>query len=545
MSSLELKKLSNFSGRPGPLLLIVMDGVGIGKQDDSDGVFLAKTPCLDELMKSKLYTQLKAHGTAVGMPSDEDMGNSEVGHNALGAGRVFDQGAKLAQKSIESEAIFKTEIWEELVDRVKGDNKVFHFIGLLSDGNVHSHIDQLLALVRHCAEEGVRRVCIHVLLDGRDVYEKSALTYIEKTEKVLKEINSSNKNFEYRIASGGGRMITTMDRYNADWSIVERGWKAHVLGRGRRFTSAKEAIETYYKEDPKITDQYLESFVIEDDGSPVGTIEDGDSVVFFNFRGDRAIEISMAFEDKDFNKFDRVRHPDVLFAGMMQYDGDQHIPKNYLVTPPQIQGAVGEYMCANGISTFAISETQKYGHVTYFWNGNKSGYINEKLETYVEVPSDKIRFDEAPKMKAAEITEKSIELLKSGKYKFGRLNFPNGDMVGHTGVPAAIIISVEAVDEGVAKLLGVIRELNGIALVLADHGNADEMYISKAGRKQVSTAHSLNPVPCIIVDSGFQGEYEMANIPGQGLANVAATLLNLLGFEAPKEYAASLIKFKS
>ena len=279
--------------------------------------------------------------------------------------------------------------------------------------------------------------------------------------------------------------------------------------------------------------------------APVGTIEDGDSVVFFNFRGDRAIELSMAFEKKDFDKFDRVRVPDVLFAGMMEYDGDLHIPKNYLVSPPQIEAPVGEYMCANGISSFAISETQKYGHVTYFWNGNKSGYINEKLETYVEIPSDKIRFDQAPKMKAAEITEKSIELLKSGKYKFGRLNFPNGDMVGHTGVPEAIIISVEAVDEGVAKLLAVIRELNGIAVVLADHGNADEMFTVKNGKKQVSTAHSLNPVPCAIVDPGYQGEYEMANMPGQGLANVAATLLNLLGFEAPKEYAPSLIRFKS
>ena len=543
--SLELKKLSNFSGRPGPLLLVIMDGVGIGKQDDSDGVFLAKTPCLDELMKSKLYTTLKAHGTAVGMPSDDDMGNSEVGHNALGAGRVFDQGAKLVQHSIETGAIFEGEVWKALVERVKVDNKVFHFIGLLSDGNVHSHIDQLLALVRRCADEGVRRVCIHVLLDGRDVYEKSALTYIEKTENLLKEINDSHKNYEYRIASGGGRMVTTMDRYNADWSIVERGWKAHVLGRGRRFTSAKEAIETYYKEDPKITDQYLDSFVIEDDGSPVGTIEDGDSVVFFNFRGDRAIELSMAFEKKDFDKFDRVRVPDVLFAGMMEYDGDLHIPKNYLVAPPQIESPVGAYMCANGITSFAISETQKYGHVTYFWNGNRSGYINEKLETYVEIPSDKIRFDQAPKMKAAEITEKSIELMKSGKYKFGRLNYPNGDMVGHTGIPEAIIISVEAVDEGVAKLLGTIRELNGIAVILADHGNADEMFTMKNGKKQVSTAHSLNPVPCAIVDPGYQGEYEMANVPGQGLANVAATLLNLLGFEAPLEYAASLIRFKS
>lgn len=545
MSSLELKKLSNFSGRPGPLLLIIMDGVGIGKRDDSDGVFLAKPSCLDELMKSPLYTQLKAHGTAVGMPSDEDMGNSEVGHNALGAGRVFDQGAKLVQKSIESGAIFETEIWKQLIQRVKDDNKVFHFIGLLSDGNVHSHIDQLFALVNRCAQEGVRRVCIHALLDGRDVYEKSALTYIDRTETLLKEINASHKNYEYRIASGGGRMVTTMDRYNADWSVVERGWKAHVLGRGRRFTCAREAVETYYKEDPKITDQYLDSFVIEDDGSPVGTIEDGDSVVFFNFRGDRAIELSMAFENKDFDKFDRVRTPDVLFAGMMEYDGDLHIPKNYLVSPPQIDGSVSVYMCANGITSFAISETQKFGHVTYFWNGNRSGYIDEKLETYVEIPSDKVRFDQAPKMKAYEITDKTIELLKSGKYKFGRLNFANGDMVGHTGIPEAIIIAVQTVDECVAKLLQVVRECNGIAMLLADHGNADEMFIVKNGKKQISTAHSLNPVPCAIVDSGYQGEYEMSHPPDEGLANVAATLLNLLGYEAPKEYASSLIRFKS
>jgi 2,3-bisphosphoglycerate-independent phosphoglycerate mutase len=542
--SYELKRLPNFNGRQGPLLLVIMDGVGLGKKDDSDGVFLAKTPVLDELMKSKLYMTLKAHGTAVGMPSDDDMGNSEVGHNALGAGRVFDQGAKLAQKSIESGEIYETETWKSLVERVKNDNKIFHFIGLLSDGNVHAHIDQLLSLVNACAEEGVRRVRLHVLLDGRDVYEKSALTYIEKTEAALKAINQSYKNYDYAIASGGGRMVTTMDRYNADWTIVERGWKAHVLGRGRRFTSAKEAVETYYKEDPKITDQYLDSFVIEDDGSPVGTIEDGDSVVCFNFRGDRAIEISMAFEQKDFDKFDRVRVPDVMYAGMMEYDGDLHIPKHYLVPPPKIDGPVGVYMCANKIPAFAVSETQKFGHVTYFWNGNKSGYIDENLEEYVEVPSDKIRFDEKPRMKADEITDKTIELLKSGRFKFGRINYPNGDMVGHTGVPAAIITSVEAVDEGLAKILPVIQSLNGICVILADHGNADEMFTVKNGKKQVSTAHSLNPVPFIIVDPNYHGEYDLADVKDRGLANVAATLLNLLGYEAPKEYAPSLIKIK-
>lgn len=542
--SFELSKLTKFTGRQGPVLLVIMDGMGIGKQDESDGVFLAKTPVLDELMHAKLYTTLKAHGTAVGMPSDDDMGNSEVGHNALGAGRVFDQGAKLVQKSIESGAIFQTEIWKKLVNEVKKENKIFHFIGLLSDGNVHSHIDQLFAVVRQCAKEGVRRVCLHILLDGRDVYEKSALSYIEKTEAVLKEINDANRNYHYVIASGGGRMVVTMDRYNADWSIVEKGWNAHVLGRGRRFNSAKEAVETYYKEDPKITDQYLDSFVIEDDGSPIGTIEDGDSVVFMNFRGDRAIELSLAFDSHVFHKFDRVRDPDVLFAGMMQYDGDLQIPRNYLVEPPQIDGTVGSYMCANNIASFAVSETQKFGHVTYFWNGNKSGYLNQDIEKYVEIPSDKIKFDEAPRMKADEITDATIELLKSGKYKFGRINYPNGDMVGHTGVPEAIIKSVEAVDEGLAKLIKVIGDVNGIIVILADHGNADEMFTVKSGKRQVSTAHSLNPVPCAIVDPNYQGEYEFAPIKEQGLANVAATLLNLLGYDAPKEFAPSLIKFK-
>ncbi len=542
--SYELKRLAGFAGRQGPVLLVIMDGVGLGRRDDSDGVFLAKTPVLDDLMRSKLYTRLKAHGTAVGMPSDDDMGNSEVGHNALGAGRVFDQGAKLVQKAIDTGAIYQGDTWKKLITRAKDNGKILHFIGLLSDGNVHAHIDQLIALVRHCAQEGVKRLRLHVLLDGRDVYEKSALTYIDRIEAVLKEVNTTVKGCDYCIASGGGRMVTTMDRYNADWTIVERGWKAHVLGRGRRFASAKEAVETYYKEDPKITDQYMDSFVIEDDGSPVGTIEDGDSVVFVNFRGDRAIELSMAFEDKNFDKFDRVRVPDVLFAGMMEYDGDLHIPKHYLVAPPQIEGPVGVYMCANGISAFAISETQKYGHVTYFWNGNKSGYIDHGLEEYVEISSDKIRFDQAPRMKADEITQKTIELLKSGKYKFGRINYPNGDMVGHTGVPSAIIQSVEAVDESLAKLLPVIRELNGIAVILADHGNADEMYTVKGGKKQVSTAHSLNPVPCAIVDPNYQGEYEFASLEERGLANVASTLLNLLGYEAPANYAASLLKFK-
>ncbi|MBF0479056.1 MAG: 2,3-bisphosphoglycerate-independent phosphoglycerate mutase [Candidatus Omnitrophica bacterium] len=540
---LTLTKLKNFSGRPGPMVLVVMDGVGIGKRDESDGVFLANTPNLNKYMKSPLYAELQAHGKAVGMPSDEDMGNSEVGHNALGAGRVFAQGATLVQNSIDDGSIFKTDIWSQLISGVNQQDKTFHFIGLLSDGNVHSHINHLMAMLRQCAKQGVKKVRVHVLLDGRDVYEKSAGQYIDQTEAVLKELNAQS-GIDYAIASGGGRMVTTMDRYNADWTIVKRGWDAHVLGKGRLFVSASEAVQTFYAEDPKITDQYLSSFVIAKNGQPIGTIQDGDSVVFFNFRGDRAIEITQAFEgDASFEKIDRERVPKVLYAGMMQYDGDMHVPKNYLVNPPVIEKTLGDYLCANGVTSFAISETQKFGHVTYFWNGNKTGYINSKMEYYEEIPSDKVRFDQAPKMKAYEITNRTIELLKSGKYKFGRLNFANGDMVGHTGIPEAIITAVSTVDECVGRLIQVVNELDGIVLVTADHGNADEMFTVKKGVKIVSTAHSLNPVPFYIVDQNCHGEYSMAKLPHKGLANVAATVMNLLGFEKPEDYESSLIKF--
>ncbi|MEW5894699.1 MAG: 2,3-bisphosphoglycerate-independent phosphoglycerate mutase [Candidatus Omnitrophota bacterium] len=541
--SLELKKLKNFEPRKGPLLLIVMDGIGIGKRNENDGVFVADTPCLDGLMAQKFYTQLQAHGIAVGMPSDEDMGNSEVGHNALGAGRVFAQGAKRVQESIAGGKIFDTDLWKRIVER--GKKGKVHFIGLLSDGNVHSHIQHLFRMLEKSAEQGVKKARVHTLLDGRDVYEKSALTYINQTEEVLAGLNQSYQ-VDFRIASGGGRMVTTMDRYFADWEVVKRGWEAHVLGKARNFSSAALAVQTYYDEDSQITDQYLPAFVIAEGGQPVGTVEDGDAVIFFNFRGDRAIEMSMAFEQKeDFKGFDRGRIPDVLYAGMMEYDGDLHIPKHYLVCPPQIDRSVSEYLCDNGVTSFAMSETQKFGHVTYFWNGNKSGYINKDLELFVEIPSDRIQFDKAPKMKAEEITEKAAELLRSGKYRFGRINFANGDMVGHTGKREAIITAVETVDSCVCRLIDVaVKELGGIALVTADHGNADEMFTEKNGKKAVSTAHSLNPVPFAIVDGGYRGEYRMAELEKKGLSNVAATLLNLLGYEKPDDYDPSLIEFK-
>lgn len=540
--SLRLNKLKSFHGRKGPLLLIIMDGIGLGKTDETNAVYRAHTPNLDQLLKSDLSAQLKAHGTAVGLPSDDDMGNSEVGHNAMGAGRVFDQGARLVNQALRTGRIFQSSVWDSIVDRSHRGGTV-HFIGLLSDGNVHSHIEQLYILIDKCAELNLKKVRIHPLLDGRDVGERTALDYVIPMEEKLKKI-SDEKGLDYAIASGGGRMKVTMDRYNSDWDIVKRGWEAHVLGTGRTFPSASEAVKAFYAEDPKATDQYLPQFVVTDSaGAPKGKIVDGDAVIFFNFRGDRAIEISRAFSERDFAEFDRGELPDIYYAGMMEYDGDAHIPPNFLVQPPAIDRVISEYLCAEGVKTFAVSETQKYGHVTYFWNGNRSGYIDESFERYVEIPSDRIEFDKAPQMKAKEITDTVINLLKQGQYRFGRLNYPNGDMVGHTGMTDAAIIAVEKVDQCVGELLGVIREMGGIAVITADHGNADEMFtIDKKGNKSVKTAHSLNPVPLIIYDPLYQGEYRMANIRDKGLSNLAATLLNLLGYEKPNDYDPSLIE---
>ncbi len=538
MSLLQLEPLSTYKQFPGPVVTVIMDGVGIGPKEESNGVYMAYTPILDNLMTGNLVTQIKAHGKAVGLPTDSDMGNSEVGHNALGAGRIFSQGAKLVNKALHSGKVFKGESWREIQKCAEKGGTV-HFVGLVSDGNVHSHIDQLNILLDQCVKDNILKVRVHGLLDGRDVSPKSALEYFVPLENKLKEQSCNGR--DYCIASGGGRMVVTMDRYGADWDIVKKGWDAHVLGIGRKFASASEAIQTYYDEDPEMTDQYMDSFVIQRDGLPVGCIEDGDGVILFNFRGDRAIELSRAFDDIKFDFFDRQRHPKVFFAGMMQYDGDAFIPKHYLVEPPAINKTMGEYLCSAGIHSYAISETQKFGHVTYFWNGNKSGYIDEQLEKYVEIQSDKITFDLRPWMKASEITDKVIAAIESRKYKFIRLNYANGDMVGHTGVPISVRIAVETVDLMLKRMLPVLKKSEGIAVITADHGNADCMWTDKNDKRVAMVAHTCNPVPFIVKDYSNSNQLTLSDVANPGLANVAATIINLLGFRAPAEYEKSLI----
>jgi len=533
----------------GPVVVIVMDGVGHAPEGPGNAVTLAHTPTLDRLWAQYPHMLLKAHGTAVGLPSDKDMGNSEVGHNALGAGRIIDQGAKLVSKAIASGRIFETKTWKTIVERGSKDGAL-HLIGLLSDGNVHSHIDHLFSLIRAAAAAGLARVYVHVLLDGRDVPETSALQYVDALEQELSRHNDAPQK-EYCIASGGGRMLVTMDRYQADWSIVERGWKAHVHGEARRFESTTEAIETIRKEQPGIIDQFLPAFVITKQGNPIGRIQDGDSVVFFNFRGDRAIEISRAFEQESFDPFNRGRRPDVFYAGMTLYDGDLNIPRQYLVEPPSIHATMGEYIARNKMRQVACAETQKFGHVTYFWNGNRSGAFDKTLETYIEVPSDRVPFEQRPWMKAGEVTDAFIDALKSNKPHFARVNYANGDMVGHTGVLRSAIMAVEAVDLCLERLVASIVQMNGIVLVTADHGNADEMYdldpktaailLDEQGKRRTRTAHSLNPVPFIVISKGndFRLRSDLAE---PGLANIAATALNLMGFATPQGYEPSLLQ---
>jgi 2,3-bisphosphoglycerate-independent phosphoglycerate mutase len=540
---------ASFGGPRGPVVLAIMDGVGLGKYPEGDMVARATKPTWDWLMKHAVFTTLKAHGKAVGMPSDEDMGNSEVGHNAIGAGRVFEQGASLVENAIQTRALFEGETWKSLVAHCLLHRSALHFVGLLSDGNVHSHIRHLVAMLEEARRSGVNTARLHALLDGRDVPPTSALEYVDRIEGVLKGL--STEGFDYAIASGGGRMKITMDRYEADWDMVALGWKIHVRGEGPRFRSAREAIEKYRADTPGIIDQDLPPFVIERDGKPVGPVHANDSVILFNFRGDRGIELCRAFEEEPFSKFDRGPRPHAKFAGMMEYDGDTHTPKKYLVAPPAIDRTTGEYLAATGVRQLAVSETQKFGHVTYFFNGNRSGKFNEELEDYVEVKSDRLPFEERPWMKAAEITDVVLKSLREGKHRFIRLNYPNGDMVGHTGHFQAVEISVECTDLSLGRLLKGIREAGGILIATADHGNADDMFQrdkkgqvavdAATGLPKPKTSHSLNPVPCFIYDPEGRAKVRLSSHKDLGISSLAATCIRLLGFEPPEGYDPSIV----
>jgi 2,3-bisphosphoglycerate-independent phosphoglycerate mutase len=533
----------------GPLVLVILDGVGVGRGDEYDAVAMASTPVLDQLEATSPMRTLRAHGRAVGLGSDSDMGNSEVGHNTLGAGRVFDQGANQVDKAIATGQIW-TGAWRSLIADSQARGATLHFIGLLSDGGVHSSITHLFALLERAAEEGVARVRVHVLLDGRDVPDFSALEYLAALQDGLDKLNGVMDR-DFRIASGGGRMVTTMDRYGANWGIVAQGWAAHVLGKARPFPSAVDAVRTYRAESPGVSDQDLPAFTVVKDGRPVGPVENGDVVVVFNFRGDRAIEISEALTGgADFAHFDRQRVPEISFASMTCYDVERGFPERFLVHPERVDGTISEYLAASGISQFACAETQKFGHVTYFWNGNRSEKFDPSAETYVEIQSDQVPFQTAPAMKSAETADLVVSAVAAGTYDFIRTNFAGGDMVGHTADFAATCRALESIDTAIGEIAASVAAARGCLVITADHGNAEDMVerdnqgapvLDANGHAQMKTAHSLNPVMLLVHDYAGRNLKFRDDLPDGGLANVAATLVQLLGFIPPAEYEPTLL----
>lgn len=571
MSDMKLAANTAFPKRDGPIALIVLDGVGLAPDKAWNAVTTADTRFLDALLAGKgpngtptLYTELEASGKSVGLPSNGDMGNSEVGHNALGAGRVFDQGAKLVNNSFASGSFKEGQVWKWLLERCASPaDGTLHLLGLYSDGNVHAHVNHVYQLLDAAIDGGVKRIRLHVLADGRDVSERSVLEYLGPLEKRLTAVRATG--VDARIASGGGRMVVTMDRYEADWGIVERGWNAHVLGDTTRiapFPSATAAIEKFYADG--INDQYLPPFVIVDDsGQAVGPVEDGDSLLFWNFRGDRAIEISKAFEapQGQFDHFQRIRVPDVRYAGMMQYDGDANIPSNFLVSPPTIDRTVAEFCVKNGLKRYSVSETQKFGHVTYFYNGNRNAKFDETLEKYTCIESFKQKENTRPWMKCDAITDEALKELDEFKPDLMVINYANGDMVGHTGDTRASRLAMACVDLCLERLVPAIIEKGGIVVLTADHGNCDIMAEldkktgePKAGNQpegwKALVSHTKQRVPCVIVGKGMD-KYEVdaavtwgGESTYAGIANLGATTLNLLGLESPSNYVASILKKK-
>ncbi|KAK6141265.1 hypothetical protein DH2020_022744 [Rehmannia glutinosa] len=534
------------------IAMVVLDGWGEAKANQYNCIHVAETPTMDSLKNGApdKWRLVKAHGKAVGLPTDDDMGNSEVGHNALGAGRIYAQGAKLVDSALETGKIYDGEGFNYIKESF--ETGTLHLIGLLSDGGVHSRLDQLQLLLKGASERGAKRIRVHVLTDGRDVLDGSSIGFVETLENDCAKLRE--KGVDCQIASGGGRMYVTMDRYENDWEVVKRGWDAQVLGEApHKFKCPVEAVKKL-REIPNTNDQYLPPFVIVDEsGKAVGPIVDGDAVVTFNFRADRMTMLAKALEYEDFDKFDRVRFPKIRYAGMLQYDGELKLPSRYLVSPPEIERTSGEYLVYNGVRTFACSETVKFGHVTFFWNGNRSGYFNPQMEEYVEIPSDSgITFNVQPKMKAVEIAEKARDAILSGKFDQVRVNLPNGDMVGHTGDIEATVVACKAADEAVKMILDAIEQVGGIYVVTADHGNAEDMVkrnkkgdplLDKNGKIQILTSHTLEPVPIAIGGPGLApGVRFRKDVPDGGLANVAATVMNLHGFEAPADYEPTLIE---
>lgn len=538
----------------GPVVLAILDGVGLAPDGIGNAVSKARTSFLGHATRNYLHVALDASGEAVGLLPGQ-MGNSEVGHNTLGSGQAVKQGIALIEEAFRTGKIFQSEAWQGAMRQVKrgaggididkngepwyknSNERTLHFAGIFSDGGVHSHISHLERMVEQAYKEGVRRMRVHAIFDGRDVGPCSEPKYIKRFEEFAKKFSDA----DIKIASGGGRMTTVADRYENDWGAVERGWNMMVHGQAEYyFSSAEEAIVTLRRQFMSIQDQNLPAFVIiEDNEQPVGKVEKDDAMIYFDFRADRAIEIAQAFTYWDFPYFDRGDYAptDVYFAGMTEYNSDTHVPEHRLVEPVEISRTLSQFLGEREISELAVSETVKFGHVTYYFNGNS--YEQAPGEEFIQIDSYTEPFETRPWMRTAEITDAVLENLE--KYRFVRINYPGGDMVGHTADIEATIVAMEAIDLSLARIAKKVDELGGVLIIVADHGNAEELLDATGLPK---TSHTTNRVPCIIYDNTENRKhYRLAEIQNPGLKNIAGTVATFLGQKnLPEEWAPGLIE---
>lgn len=498
-----------------PVMLMILDGFGIAEKSEGNAISLAKKPNLDKFIEKYPTSELQASGLAVGLPEGQ-MGNSEVGHLNIGSGRIVYQELTRITKAISDGDFFENEALKKAMDNAKKTGTALHLMGLLSDGGVHSHIDHLRGILEFAKKEGVQNVFVHAFMDGRDVPPSSGKEFIEKTEEIMSEVGVG------KIATISGRYYA-MDRDNR-WERVELAYNALVLGKGETASSAVEAIDKSYHDNK--TDEFVLPTVITENGNPITNIKNGDSVIFFNFRPDRAREITRAINDKEFAGFKRETL-NLTFVTMTQYDKTLE-GVNIAYTPQTLTNTLGEYVSNKGLKQLRIAETEKYAHVTFFFNG---GVEKENPgEDRKVIPSPKVAtYDLKPEMSAYEVTEELLNRLDSDQYDMIILNFANPDMVGHTGVVEAAVKAIEAVDECVGKIINKVLEKDGCAFITADHGNAETMIDFSTGTP--FTAHTTHPVPFIWVSNDTEGK-KLAN--GK-LADIAPTMLNQLGLEVPKE----------
>ncbi len=508
-----------------PTVLMILDGYGLNENAKANAVAEAKTPNMDALMKEYPFVEGQASGLAVGLP-DGQMGNSEVGHLNMGAGRIVYQELTRITKEIEDGDFFKNEALLKGMASVKENGSALHLYGLLSDGGVHSHNTHLYGLLEMAKREGIEKVYVHCFLDGRDTAPTSGKGFIEELEAKMAEIGVGE------IASIIGRYYV-MDRDNR-WDRVEKAYLALTAGEGDKADSAVAAISASYEKD--VTDEFVVPTVIEKDGKPVGTINDKDTVIFFNFRPDRAREITRVFCADDFDGFDRGARRDVTYVCFTEYDVT--IPnKDIAFHKVELTNTFGQFLADNGKTQARIAETEKYAHVTFFFNGG----VEEpnKDEDRILVNSPKVAtYDMKPEMSAYEVCDKLVEAIKADKYDVIIINFANPDMVGHTGVEAAAIAAVEAVDECVGKAVAALKEVDGQMFICADHGNAEQLLDYETGAP--FTAHTINPVPFILVNA--DPSYTLRE--GGCLADIAPTLIELMGMTQPAEMTGKSLLIK-